>query len=260
MRITFFLQNNFSLFRFLINLVFANLLSTFLFLPLVIMDMLKIDQISGMCSIFRGILTLISSSSILAQLLIGIDQHLAVLNPLNYHRHINELRCRLLCICVWIFRYVNQCCQLCIIHESNSVANSTFFSSICLAMANAFDVTGSDLFQCCTNGHNSSKRSTYGWILTCFDVIMTFIIPTLVMCIMYFRIFIAARTNSIKTRRNSSCSMTIEGVHQIRNNGGTYLSVSNNNLARSPSVIGISVKKLGVSQFHEILFSFADQK
>ena len=101
-------------------------------------------------------------------------------------------------------------------------------------------MTGLDLFECCisTRSQHQSKRSTYSWILTLVHVNVAFIIPTLVMCIMYFRIFMAARTNSIRTRRNSSCSMTIEGVHQIKNNNGraNYLSVSNNNLDRSPSV------------------------
>ena len=108
-------------------------------------------------------------------------------------------------------------------------------------------MTGLDLFECCITTRSHSKRSTYSWILTLVHVNVAFIIPTLVMCIMYLRIFMAARTNSIRTRRNSSCSMTIEGVHQIKNNCNSranYLSVSNYNLDRSPSVILFYLKSV----------------
>ena len=117
-------------FRFLMNLVLANLLSGFIFLPIfVLTDILEFQYMQGgmrMCSIMRGISTLISTASVLSQFLICADQYLAVLYPLNYHRHINELRCKLLCISVWII-------------------------STCLSIANACNVTGLDLFQSCNS-------------------------------------------------------------------------------------------------------------
>jgi len=116
--------------RFLMNLVLANLLSGFIFLPIfVLTDILEFQYMQGgmrMCSIMRGISTLISTASVLSQFLICADQYLAVLYPLNYHRHINELRCKLLCISVWII-------------------------STCLSIANACNVTGLDLFQSCNS-------------------------------------------------------------------------------------------------------------
>ena len=112
------------------NLVLANLLSGFIFLPIfVLTDILEFQSMQGgmrMCSIMRGISTLISTASVLSQFLICADQYLAVLYPLNYHRHINELRCKLLCISVWII-------------------------STCLSIANACNVTGLDLFQSCNS-------------------------------------------------------------------------------------------------------------
>ena len=112
------------------NLVLANLLSGFIFLPIfVLTDILEFQYMQGgmrMCSIMRGISTLISTASVLSQFLICADQYLAVLYPLNYHRHINELRCKLLCISVWII-------------------------STCLSIANACNVTGLDLFQSCNS-------------------------------------------------------------------------------------------------------------
>ena len=237
------------------NLVLANLLSGFIFLPIfVLTDILEFQYMQGgmrMCSIMRGISTLISTASVLSQFLICADQYLAVLYPLNYHRHINELRCKLLCISVWII-------------------------STCLSIANACNVTGLDLFQSCNlqwveikiflksailswrrlpqklnayvhilwiflsnsrtlwDDDDSSKnyhhfqrsRSTYSWILTLVIVSLAFIIPIMVMSVMYLRIFMAARTNSINTRRNSSCSMTFEGVHQIKKNNNNTVSLN----------------------------------
>ena len=230
------------------NLVLANLLSGFIFLPIfVLTDILEFQYMQGgmrMCSIMRGISTLISTASVLSQFLICADQYLAVLYPLNYHRHINELRCKLLCISVWII-------------------------STCLSIANACNVTGLDLFQSCNSQwveikifckkchfimemiasmlwiflsnsrtlwddddssknyhHFQRSRSTYSWILTLVIVSLAFIIPIMVMSVMYLRIFMAARTNSINTRRNSSCSMTFEGVHQIKKNNNNTVSLN----------------------------------
>ena len=74
--------------------------------------------------------------------------------------------------------------------------------------------------------HFQRSRSTYSWILTLVIVSLAFIIPIMVMSVMYLRIFMAARTNSINTRRNSSCSMTFEGVHQIKKNNNNTVSLN----------------------------------
>ena len=82
------------------NLVLANLITSFVLIPMVFVD--RYTNSNGLCTIIRGTTTLTSSASILAQLLIGIDQYLAVINPLHYHRHINEWRCKLMCILTWL--------------------------------------------------------------------------------------------------------------------------------------------------------------
>jgi hypothetical protein len=57
---------------------------------------------SPLCLINRSVITTVSSASVFSQLLIGVDQHLAVLHPLHYHRRINSNRCLVLCFVSWI--------------------------------------------------------------------------------------------------------------------------------------------------------------
>ena len=57
---------------------------------------------SPLCLLDRSVMTTGSSASIFSQLLIGVDQHLAVLHPLHYHRRINSNRCLVLCLVSWI--------------------------------------------------------------------------------------------------------------------------------------------------------------
>lgn len=172
----------------------------------------------------RAIGTLTSSASLLAQLLIGIDQYLAVLNPLHYHRRINESRCNLMCLTAWI------------ISITLAILNYVDFAN---PEDLVFDTNQSiikDLFKTCSHGQ---PRSLYQFIILLVTTSVSFVLPLLILIIIYCRVFYAARSNSIRTRRNSSCSMTYEGVanpNNIHYGGGNYLGVSNNNLSRSPSV------------------------
>ncbi len=84
------------------NLVAANLMTNLMFLPMVLADMEVQMALESFCSTLKGFSILTGSASMLAQLLIGIDQHLAVVNPLHYHRRINELKCHILCCSTWI--------------------------------------------------------------------------------------------------------------------------------------------------------------
>merc|ERR1712223_1160501 len=92
--------------RFLINLVAANLLITFVLVPLIFVDLIwpmkDYGYLPFYCYILRGTTTLTSSASIFGQLLIGIDQYVAVINPLHYHRNVNEFRCKMMCLSAWI--------------------------------------------------------------------------------------------------------------------------------------------------------------
>ena len=169
--------------RFLINLVAANLLITFVLVPLILIDLIwptmyDFDEeiyLPFYCYILRGMTTLTSSASIFGQLLIGIDQYVAVINPLHYHRNVNEFRCKIMCFSAWII-------------------------SLGLVIISSID-----------------HSIEYQFVANLLCLTLAYIVPIGVILIIYFRIFIAARSNSIKTRRNSSCSMTQEGLTQTHN-------------------------------------------
>ena len=102
--------------------------------------------------------------------MIGIDQYVAVINPLHYHRNVNEFRCKMMCLSAWII-------------------------SLGLVIISSVD-----------------HSNEYQFVANLLCLTLEYVIPIGAVLVIYFRIFIAARSNSIKTRRNSSCSMTQEGV------------------------------------------------
>ena len=97
--------------------------------------------------------------------MIGIDQYVAVVNPLHYHRNVNEFRCKLMCLSAWIV-------------------------SICLVILTSID-----------------QSIEYQFVANLVTLTLAYVIPIGAILVIYFRIFIAARSNSIKTRQNSSCSI-----------------------------------------------------
>ena len=200
------------------NLVLANLITSFVLIPLVFVDRYA-PYLNGLCTILRGATTLTSSASILAQLLIGIDQYLAVINPLHYHRNINEWRCKLMCSITWLISFILALlCSIEFQDETEEEDGNQIFSH---------------MIQSCKG---QEGRSLYQLIVRIIYLVITFLLPILLMVGIYLQIFVAARSNSIKTRRNSSCSMTQEGVLVNHLHANTkYLTVSNNNLVRSPS-------------------------
>ncbi len=141
---------------------------SFVLVPMIFIGQMPIVGLDAsiLCPAVQATLKLTTSASILAQLLIGIDQYLAVINPLHYHRHINESRCVVMCALVWLI-------------------------SAALAIFCSLD-----------------QSPSYQYIADLVYLSLAFVLPILVILLIYFQIFIAARSNSIKTRRNSSCSMT----------------------------------------------------
>ena len=86
-----------------------NILTCIVWIPLVIYDTLNdatsIEEDGTLseiiCTIMLGIASAISSLVMFAHLLIAIDQHLAVVDSLHYHRRINEKVCNVLCLSMW---------------------------------------------------------------------------------------------------------------------------------------------------------------
>ena len=196
-------------FRFLINLVLVNILTCIVWIPLVIYDTVNdvtnIEQEGTeseiICTIMLGIASTISSLVMFAHLLIAIDQHLAVVDSLHYHRRINEKVCNILCLSMWILGItlgivssvkfdetkkedVNE------IHRNATQSNHTCHSC-------SFDKKEFDIYQ-------KSVISTVSLI--------SFLIPLVLLIFIYGRIFFEAHQNSERTRRNSAASTTMETV------------------------------------------------
>lgn len=180
------------------------------------------------------------------QVLIGLDQYFAVVDPLHYHHKITKYRCHLLCVAVWLL-------------------------SLALGLLSLTDIQGWTYgvptlpvaFNACQNTRPVSAAPALA------NAVLTFFLPFAVLCFCYTRIFCAAHENSVKTRRNSVCSTNFENLNNNNNNnysvpGGsspyygyrsTYLGVSR---SRSPSVrstgsnIAVFTSNLRTSMRHKI--------
>ena len=111
-----------------------------------------------------------ATSSMSSHLLICGDQYLAVLDPLDYHRRVNERRCSAFCAGAWI-------------------------ASAALGGLSAADAAG-------LLGSGVASGAIVGSVIT----VAAFAAPFSLLVIFYAKIFVAARQNSMRTRRNSVCS------------------------------------------------------
>ena len=187
-------------FRFLLNLVVANLFSCAFVTPFLLWDAVGYSEISNVvCSVFTVVLVVSSSASMYSQLLIGVDQYLAVTEPLHYHRKINKSRCRFLCVASWLFSL------------------SIGFLSLVSETQNG---AGVDYGTPGVPSHLRACRSDARWnapsALAYFC--LSFGLPFLALLYVYTKIFCAAHSNSAKTRRNSVCSASFDHVQQQHQN------------------------------------------
>ena len=93
------------------NLIASNILAIIVLTGLLIIDSagsvnLSFDATPHFCAISEGATVLITTTSILSVLLIGVDQYLAVVDPLRYRTRIDKLRCALLILAVWLIAAV----------------------------------------------------------------------------------------------------------------------------------------------------------
>ena len=193
------MPNMFIHFRFLLNLVAANLFSCAFVTPFLLWDAVGFSEISDvLCSVFTVILVVSSSVSMYSQLLIGLDQYLAVTEPLHYHRIITKSRCRFLCVSSWLFSL--SIGLLSIVSETQSGGVD-------------YGIPG-------VPSHLRACRSDARWNAPSAMVYfcLSFGLPFIAMLYVYTRIFCAAHANSAKTRRNSVCSASFDHVQQQHQN------------------------------------------
>ncbi|PSN37165.1 hypothetical protein C0J52_20658 [Blattella germanica] len=86
--------------RFVVNLLCTNLVVTCAFVPLVLIEALTEFQ-SILYAVSEGMAAGVCSASVLAVLLIALDQYCAVVDPLRYHSRISKGRSAGLMVATW---------------------------------------------------------------------------------------------------------------------------------------------------------------
>merc|ERR1719232_1925070 len=74
------------------NLLVVNILSSVLYLPLVMLDLVVVDSMGAQCVLSMTVSHMIASLSMLSTLAIAVDQYLAILHALRYHHLLHCLR------------------------------------------------------------------------------------------------------------------------------------------------------------------------
>ena len=145
-----------------------------------------------------------------------MDQYFAVVDPLHYHHTITKFRCHILCLITWILSL------------SLGLLSITDFQTGAYGVHDSLSIA----FNLCATAEQESPSVSVAMIYAS----VTFILPFLLLCFCYTRIFCAAHENSVKTRRNSVCSATFETLN------------NNNNSATASPYYGYHSTYLGVSQ------------
>ena len=168
------------------NLVAVNLVACTLLLPLLMVDTLmpelmsRESHVTALCRTTRSLWFVFSSASMFSQLLIAIDQHLAVVQSLHYHTRINERRCVAMSVSAWV---VSIGLGALVATAPSCSASNVWFNS-------------------CQNVSEESGTSG-GEVQLVIASIIGFVIPLLGIVCIYSRIFCEARLNSERTRLGS---------------------------------------------------------
>lgn len=196
------------------NLSASNLLTIGLLHPLLITDRGAPSSIH--CTLAEGATALVTTSSIFSVLLIAIDQYLAVIDPLRYRTRIDNLKCTVLIILVWLF---SATISLLAIFNTNNNATYTpdqnnHQQSIWLSCqpdlptANKSALPTVDSPSSLSSPPQSSSSPSsfiiYNLIYTTIYIIIIYLVPFITIIWIYICIYTAAHNNSERTRRTGS--------------------------------------------------------
>ncbi|KAJ8682900.1 hypothetical protein QAD02_018692 [Eretmocerus hayati] len=222
--------------RFVMNLIASNLLAIFVLTSLLITESCVASGLSftttpRSCAISEGATALVTTSSILSVLLIGIDQYLAVVDPLRYRTRIDKLKCGLLILAVWMAALLfamlaslnpdpRTLCPAQVLDdqeepESESPTDLNFQASFLLDAENATETANLEFDGVIFSlGNETSNPNalfsvgkigvTYGLLYAVTYALLSYALPFLGICWMYARIYTAARNNFERTRRTGS--------------------------------------------------------
>ena len=205
-----------SVFRFVLNLVFSNLFSLSVLTPLTLLDQLAssfLDEYS-FCCVLTLAATMGSSTTLLSTMLIGLDQYLAIVDPLHYHARINKNRATALCAGVWLVSIIT---SLMVVFDPDTITTYFPWSTTCVPQPSLHPYSLYRLCVCVT------------------VVLIVYCVPFLIIIVTYVRIFSAARGNSVRTRRNSISSVRRSSVTSIQGHNVLFPSPPKCSLSRSPS-------------------------
>ncbi|CAL4169634.1 unnamed protein product [Meganyctiphanes norvegica] len=198
--------------RFIVSLTVLNLLSSWVMLPLVVGDtFLQAWESPFLCSAVNATAEFVTSASIFATLLIALDRFWAITKPLHYHMLISRRKSMLMIVCSW------------------------FLAIIIATLAVLADYRG-HAWNVCRVKPNIAQKITLGsWTVQTWFVLVnlvtSFLVPMLVIFLLYVAIYRAAEENSIRTRRSSSCGSSLDVVVQ----GRMSRSISRSTSSRSTS-------------------------
>jgi len=170
--------------RFLINMLIVNILSSTLYLPLVLLSLFFVTSDDGLVTsdaglvqglLFKFISQFIGALSVLSTLCTGIDQYIGVCHPLHYHRHMTRLR-------------------------SNYSLGTAWSLSLLVSILQSLDP---DLVT--TDGDQAPDVVAVTVCLASVTIVHT--VPVLLLSVIYTKIFTAAHNSSERARRNSAVSI-----------------------------------------------------
>lgn len=221
------------------NLIGSNLLAITILSALLIMGSSGISNLNfpdsmtpSFSAIAEGSAVLVTTSSIFSVLLIGIDQYLAVVDPLRYRTRIDKLKCGLLILTVWMLAltfgliaclnpkpraflhlfsgqddndevndddFTTETLRL----RASIVLNGNATESANLEIDGEFRFSGRTMMMHDDNA-KSSLTLTYGSTYALVYALFGYLVPFMAICWIYASIYRAARNNSERTRRTGS--------------------------------------------------------
>ncbi|XP_011497608.1 PREDICTED: uncharacterized protein LOC105361982 [Ceratosolen solmsi marchali] len=204
--------------RFVMNLIASNLLAVIVLAALLIME--SRGGATSLCGPSEGATALVTTSSILSVLLIGVDQYLAIVDPLRYRARIDKLRCGLLILASWLValgfgaiaslnpqpRSLWRLCRPS--DDEDDIGGDDEEASAELSVQESLVLDGNVTESADLEilGEISLRRAsaTYGRIYALTYALLGYLAPFLAIVWIYFSIYRAARNNSERTRRTGS--------------------------------------------------------
>merc|ERR1719244_2084411 len=149
-----------------------NILSSVLYLPLVMLDLVVVDSMGAQCVLSMTVSHMIASLSMMSTLAIAVDQYLAILHALRYHHHITRIRSSLVLSNVWIMSSL-----------------TTFFTA---------SLPSTMMWGCCAE-YPKTWDPMPNMIISVTITTIIFLIPATSLTIIYSKIFLEAHSSSERT-------------------------------------------------------------